>query len=133
MEDFGARDAMADEFCQEKVAECDVFVGIVGHCYGSSPEDSDKSYTEQEYNAAIATGKPRLMFLAPEDFALPMHLREPDEKWRKQQALRDRVNAECIRAPFTSPEALAWRIVQAIRNWERKASGIVQELFEGCA
>lgn len=43
MEDFGARDAMADEFCQSKVAECDLFVGIVGHCYGSSPQDSAKS------------------------------------------------------------------------------------------
>ena len=84
MEDFGARDAMADDFCQEKVAECDVFVGIVGHCYGSSPKGSEKSYTEQEYDAAIATERSRLMFLAPEEFPLPMHLREPDEKWRKQ-------------------------------------------------
>jgi tetratricopeptide (TPR) repeat protein/energy-coupling factor transporter ATP-binding protein EcfA2 len=130
MEDFGARDAMADEFCQEKVAECDVFVGIVGHCYGSSPEGSEKSYTEQEYGAAIATERSRLMFLAPKEFPLPMHLRESDEKWRKQRDFRDRVNAERIRAPFTSPEVLALRVVQAIRNWERKATGVVQELFK---
>jgi len=130
MEDFGARDAMADEFCQEKVAECDVFVGIVGHCYGSSPKGSEKSYTEQEYDAAIATERSRLMFLAPEEFPLPMHLRESDEKWRKQRDFRDRVNAERIRAPFTSPEVLALRVVQAIRNWERKATGVVQELFK---
>jgi len=130
MEDFGARDAMADEFCQEKVAGCDVFVGIVGHCYGSSPKGSERSYTEQEYDAAIATDKPRLMFLAPEDFPLPATLIEPDERRAKQRAFRDRVNAERIRAPFTSPDALAWRIVQAIRNWERKATGIVQELFK---
>lgn len=130
MEDFGARDAMADEFCQETVAKCDVFVGIAGHCYGSSPKGSEKSYTEQEYDAAIATEKPRLMFLAPEDFPLPAYLIEPDERRANQRAFRDRVNAERIRAPFTSPDVLAWRVVQAIRNWERKATGIVQKLFK---
>jgi len=124
MEDFGARDAMADEFCQEKVAECDVFVGIVGHCYGSSSKGSDKSYTEQEYDAAIATDKPRLMFLAPDDFPLPAYLIEPDERRAKQRAFRDRVNAERIRDTFTSPDDLARRVVQAIRNWEHEQATV---------
>jgi hypothetical protein len=53
MEDFGARDEMTDEFCRRKVAECDLFVGIVGHCFGSCPKGSDKSYTQQEYDAAV--------------------------------------------------------------------------------
>ena len=124
MEDFGARDAMADEFCQEKVAKCDVFVGIVGHCYGSSPKGSEKSYTEQEYDAALATDKPRLMFLAPENFPLPAHLIESDERRAKQRAFRDRANAERIRDTFTSPENLAWKVVQAIRNWEQKQAAL---------
>lgn len=118
MEDFGARDAMADDFCQAKAKECDVFVGILGHCYGSSPKGSEKSYTEQEYDAAVSAGKPRLMFLAPEDFPLPTNLREPDERWNKQRAFRDRVSAERIRDTFISPEDLARRVVQAIHNWE---------------
>jgi len=124
MEDFGARDAMADEFCQEKVAECDVFVGIVGHCYGSSPKGSEKSYTEQEYEAAIATDRPRLMFLAPEDFKLPVTLIEPDERRTKQRAFRDRVNAERIRDTFTSPEDLAGRVRQAIYNWVQEQATV---------
>jgi HEAT repeat protein len=53
MEDFGARDKMTDEFCHSKVAECDLFVGIVGHYFGSCPKGSDKSYTQQEYDAAL--------------------------------------------------------------------------------
>ncbi len=124
MEDFGARNWEADDFCRAKVAECDVFVGIVGHLYGSCPEGSDQSYTEREYEAAIATGKPRLMFLAPEGFALPMHLREPDTKWRKQRAFRDRVNAERIRDTFASPADLAWKVVQAIRNLEHEQATV---------
>ena len=124
MEDFGARDTMADEFCQEKVAECDVFVGIVGHCYGSSPKGSERSYTEQEYDAAIATDKPRLMFLAPEDFPLPASLIESDERRAKQRAFRDRVNAERIRDTFASPEDLAGRVRQAIYNWVQEQTTV---------
>ncbi|HYX24048.1 MAG TPA: DUF4062 domain-containing protein, partial [Thermoanaerobaculia bacterium] len=40
MEDFGARDWEADDFCRAKVSECDVFVGLIGHLYGSSPPES---------------------------------------------------------------------------------------------
>ena len=65
MEDFGARDKVADEFCRAKVAECDLLVGIVGHLYGSCPPGSEQSFTEREYEAAVAAGIPRLMFLAP--------------------------------------------------------------------
>ena len=116
MEDFGARDALADDFCRQKVAECDVFVGILGHCFGSCPKGSSKSYTEQEYDAAVAAGKPRLMFLAPEDFPLPSSLIESDEERAKQRAFRDRVSSERIRDTFASPDDLARRVVAALHN-----------------
>ena len=126
MEEFGARDAMADDFCQAKAKECDVFVGILGHCYGRSPKDSEKSYTEQEYDAAVATGKPRLVFLAPEDFPLPANLREPDERSNKQRAFRDRVSAERIRDAFSAAEDLTRRVVQALHNWEQQQAAADQ-------
>jgi len=124
MEDFGARNWEADDFCRAKVAGCDLFVGVVGHLYGSCPEGSEHSYTEREYEAAIAAEMPRLMFIAPEDFPLPASLIEPDEKRAKQQAFRDRVNAERIRDEFTLPEDLARRVVQAIRNWEQEQAAV---------
>ena len=120
MEDFGARNWGADGFDRAKVGECDVFVGILGHCYGSCPEGTEQSFTEREYEAAIAANLPRLMFLAPEDFPLPASLIEPDEKRVRQHAFRERVSAERIRDTFTSPEDLARRVVSAIRNWEQE-------------
>ncbi|MHC4854264.1 MAG: DUF4062 domain-containing protein [Planctomycetota bacterium] len=116
MEDFGARDWAADDFCRAKVAECDLFVGVVGHLYGSCAEGSELSYTEQEYAAAIAVEVPRLMFIATEDISLPMNLRESDDKWERQQAFRQRVSQALIRDTFSSPEGLARRVVQAVRN-----------------
>jgi tetratricopeptide (TPR) repeat protein len=120
MENFGARDWEADEFCRARVTECDVFVGILGHCYGSCPAGKEQSYTEREYDAAVAAKKPRLMFFAPEDFPLPAYLIEPDEKRQKQRAFRDQVSGERIRDTFSSPEDLAWRVVRAIHNWEQE-------------
>jgi hypothetical protein len=118
MEDFGARDNTPDEFCRAQVAACDVFVGVVGHLYGSSPPCSDESFTEREYNAAAQAGRPRFIFVAPDDFPLSATLRETDEKSRKQKAFRHRVTAERIRASFQSPEDLALAVVTALRNWE---------------
>lgn len=44
MEDFGARDWEADAFCRARVAECDIFLGLVGHLYGSSPDGREVSF-----------------------------------------------------------------------------------------
>lgn len=116
MENFGARDWEADAFCRTKVQECDVFVGIVGHLHGSCPPNSAQSYTEREFEAAA--NKPRLVFIAPEDFPLPANLIETAAKRKRQQKFRERASQNRIRDTFTSPEDLAGRVTQAIHNWE---------------
>ena len=114
MEDFGARDWEADEFCRQKVAECHLFVGILGLLYGSVHKPTGLSYTEREYQAAVDASKPRLMFLTPEDFPVPGNLMESSAQQRKQQAFRKRVSAERVRdANWTSPGQLAASVVIA--------------------
>ena len=114
MENFGARNQQALEFCRGKVRECDIFVGILGLLYGSCPEGVNLSYTEDEYVTAIEAGIPRLMFVSPEGFNVPGTLREPDEIWTRQQAFRSRVNKDQIRATFSDPDELARVVVSAI-------------------
>lgn len=122
MEDFGARDWQADDFCRAKVSECDVFVGILGHFYGSCPNGSQLSFTEREYDKAVETAKPRLMFLAADNFPMPANVRETEEKWHAQQTFRRRGSEERIRETFLLPEELALKVTQAIRNWEQDSS-----------
>ena len=43
MEDFGARDSLADDFCRAKIMKCDIAVFIIGLCYGSSPKGAKES------------------------------------------------------------------------------------------
>lgn len=119
MEDFGARDISPEEYSLQQAAQCDLFVGIIGHLYGYIPEGGELSITEQEYRAAAAADRSRLMFVMSEDVPLPASLREPDEKHEKLQAFRSKVLEEQIVAFFDMPEVLARQVVQAIRSWER--------------
>ena len=120
MENFGARDIAPVESSLQQVTQCDLFVGIIGHLYGDIPEGAEHSMTEQEYRAAAAANRPRLMFVMSGDVPLPANLREPDEKYRKLQAFRVKVLEEQIVASFDTPEVLARQVIQAIRNWEHR-------------
>jgi len=121
MENFGAQDWEADEFCRQKVAKCDLFIGILGPLYGSIHERSGLSYTEREYNAAVAASRPRLMFLSPKDFPVPADLMESKAKQRKQKKFRERVSQDRIcDADWHSPDQLANSVVTAISNWTQK-------------
>jgi hypothetical protein len=123
MEDFGARDWDVDTFCREKVKECDLFVGIIGHRFGDGPKDSKESYTQREYRAAVEASKPRLLFLAPDDFAVPANLREPEWKLDAQDAFRKELTGNkdrIVSVGFTNPDNLATQVTAAIRNWEHE-------------
>ena len=129
MEDFGARDWEADEFCRRRVDECDIFVGILGHLYGSCPAGGLQSYTEREYEMAIARNKPRLMFLAVEDMPLPANLVRDQhitkENWERSscQGFRE---PRCRRAAsgrlffYNSGRPCHTQVVQAVHNLMRE-------------
>jgi formylglycine-generating enzyme required for sulfatase activity len=120
MEDFGVRHWDVESFCLKKVAECDLFVGIVGHRFGSHPPKSKRSNTQREY--AAAKGRPRLIFLASDDFPVPANLREPEWKLKAQARFRQLIRAEdsILATDFRSPEQLATQVIVALRNWERE-------------
>ena len=118
METFGARDWESADFCQQKVGECELFVGVLGHLYGSCPRGSDQSYTEYEYETAVRLGRSCLMFVALDNIGLPVNLREPDAMWQRQNTFRERVCQEQVRDTFATPQDLALKVIKAIRNWE---------------
>jgi tetratricopeptide (TPR) repeat protein len=127
MESFGARDTDA-----RKLGEADLLLGLLGHCYGSSPPDDPTSFTEQEYDFALRWELPRLMFVAPDDFLVPFHLIEPDDKRARQQAFRARVMIDRVVASFASPDELARSVNTALANWRadrERAEEITAELM----
>ena len=120
MENFGARDTQADEFCRSKMNQCAIAVFIVGLCHGSSPDPAADSYTAREYQAAVDAGISRLVFLSEEGVFYPGVYRESDEQWQRQQAFRQRLNQELIRDTFATPEELSSKVATALGNWARE-------------
>jgi hypothetical protein len=117
MESFG-RSARAEsplDYCNSQAAECDVFVILVGHCWGSTP-DGQRSFTEYEFDSADA--HKRLVFVAADDFTVPANLIEGDVAREKQRSFRERAKSGQITSFFRDPQELATKVVLSIRNWE---------------
>jgi hypothetical protein len=120
MEDFGARTTDAQTFCPEKIAECDLVFILAGLCYGNSAPDSDRSYTELEYDHAVSEGIARLVFLSADDHFYSGYYREADAEWRKQDEFRARLKDAAIADFFKEPDELAGKVLKAVGNWLRE-------------
>lgn len=69
MEQFGARSQAPLETCLAEVAQSDIYVGIIAIRLGSIEPNSDKSFTQLEYEHAVHLGKTILIYLADENVA----------------------------------------------------------------
>lgn len=119
MENFGVRDAPPVEYCIQKVRECDIYVGIFSHYRGFELKNDRKkrSITQIEYDEAIFLNKPRLLFVAPDDFMTKFNLLGSAEVQNRQKkflnlALRDRV----VSQDFKSPDRLAASVLIGLLN-----------------
>lgn len=91
MELFPAADVEQLDYIKQVIDECDYYVLILGGRYGS--EDADGvSYTEREYEYALATGKTVLAFVHENPDTVEVGKTDKDpEKERKLAAFRGRV------------------------------------------
>jgi hypothetical protein len=131
MEDFNASNATPVEHCQNRVQQCDVYVGVIGALYGSCPPNSNISFTQHEYEAAITKGIPRLIFLTREDFRVPANLRDSDVNREAQQKFRDRVCQERIVRYFDDPKDLKAHAIAALFSLAEQTGEITRPLQRG--
>lgn len=69
MERFGAASVSPLEKCYEELEESQIYLCAIGMKYGSVDDETQKSYTQLEYEKARELGKPILAFLIDEDKA----------------------------------------------------------------
>jgi hypothetical protein len=119
-EDFGAQNSGAVAFCSDKARGADLFVGIIGMRRGWEPEgdSAHRSITEIEHDCATDAGRPRFIWVSPDNFAVPGNLHETRAEHRRQLAFRKRVmtGGEVIvsQKGFESPDQLAAAIVEKL-------------------
>jgi hypothetical protein len=125
MERFLSSSQLTIEECKCMVANCDLFVGIIAHRYGTIPDKHEISITELEYDAAVRMN--RLMFLI--DDSIPVRLESdldsgPDrwEKQKKLQGFRERICKELTPAYFKET-TLSGLVVASLERWRLSKEG----------
>lgn len=117
---WSAADNPAADECRQRVADADIYVGIIGFNYGSPVRDEPAhSYTELEYEEARARGIPTLVFLLADDNDMPFGLARGNWKYTdRQEAFRQRlVDDDLVIGTFKSPDALDNLIGQSLRRF----------------
>lgn len=117
MEHFGSTPTPPLKTCLDAVKFSDVFVGLIGVQYGSSPGRAALSYTEREYQSAKKRGIPILMFLIDmRNAAVAPHFvsGEPPDKQRRLARLKNRAQRDHTVTFFTTPDDLARHVLASL-------------------
>jgi nucleoside 2-deoxyribosyltransferase len=114
MELFPASDAQKFDLIKQVIDLCDYYVVIVGGRYGSVDDDAELSYTEMEYDYAVAQGIPVMGFLHGDPGQIPAGKTDLDSDLReKLNAFREKVEQKMVRY-WREPADLAGQVALAI-------------------
>lgn len=107
MEFFGADARAPLDVMLDKLSYCQLYIGIIGMRYGSIDKNTQKSYTELEYEKAKELGIPCLIYIIDEENALiaPKYV-ERGESADKLVVFKNKLRSEHVVKRFTTPESL---------------------------
>lgn len=133
MEYFGTRDAHPSIVSIEELEACDVYLGIIGHRYGSLSPDKRRSITHLEYDRAyelFERGKMRLLLYLADDHAVSVRsdLIENDEQRERLLRFKRIVQGRHTYYTFKSPEDLATQVAADI-HWLVVAGNVQNKDF----
>lgn len=123
MESFGARSGRSWEVIQESIKDSDLFVVIVAGRYGSIVEGEDISFTEKEYNYAVARGIPVLAFIRNTDKILAQSYDDGESRSRLNNFI-DRIRKNRLAVRWNDSEDLQVSITDSLRNEIQNTEGI---------
>lgn len=99
MEHFGSFPDAPIDRCIMLVKTADCFVMLVGRNLGTMIHGSDRTYTEEEYRAALKNSIPVLAYF------------KPGEPFPRVDAFREAIGRRHGYSYFTSPDDLSWKVV----------------------
>jgi hypothetical protein len=120
MEHLTAEDADPVDVSLRMVQEADVYLGILAYRYGTIPDSRSTSITEMEYDQAVESKKPRLMFFIHKDHPITIDQVDTGPPAEKLKALKDRIGEKRVAAFFKSPEDLRSHVVEALTKLRDK-------------
>lgn len=143
MELFPAGDEDKWDLIKGVIDDSDYYVLILSGKYGSIDEKTDISYTEMEYEYAVAQKKPVLAFIRKDLTKLPFHASEKDpERRAKLEAFHDKVKAKRNVKFFKKKDGLAAVLATSLvptmrrhppKGWVRGDQAMTPEIREELA
>jgi tetratricopeptide (TPR) repeat protein len=114
-----ARDVTPLAADHEMIDRADVYIGIYAFHYGSVAEGEEKSYTELEFEHAVARGISCLIFLMSAEHVPPGDVETTPGAQEKLAAFKARASKGRIRKEFKSAEDLRSQVIDALSQWKR--------------
>lgn len=132
MEHFAAQDSPSLEVCLEELNTADVYLGLIGTAYGSSPPDNDLSYTELEYMHARQREIPCIILIISHNAQVRVGDVDTDQARNNRLAqFRQTLMNQHTIDRFKSEHEAAWRALGALnileaRIRESAMQGVIQ-------
>jgi hypothetical protein len=116
MEDWSSDAGTSLERSLEELAQADLLIVVVGCRYGSPVANSEKSFTETEYETAKAWGLDVLAFLPSRDAKWSNEVMDPQNA-EKLEAFKKRLKNGHI-SEYSSPAELRLWVHAALTRWK---------------
>ena len=114
MELFPSADDEQFDFIKSEIDSSDYYLVIVAGRYGSRADDG-YSFTEKEFDYAIAQGKPILVFLVKDLSGLPVIKCEPDDEGRARlQQFREKARKSRLVKYYDNSDELKSQVLQSL-------------------
>jgi len=128
MEHFAAQPSPPLDVCLAELDTADVYIGVIGDNYGSSPPGEERSYTEFEYHHARAHGTDCLVFIMRDDALIGLDTHDHDQHRRELLSqFRETLMQNHTVDRFSSPHEVAWEVLAALRRLEMRRSEAVPD------
>lgn len=112
MEMFSAADEQQWKLIQRQIDECDYYIVIIAHRYGSLA--GDISYTQREYDYAIEIGLPTLGFIIEDNAPWPPDQMEQDDRKRERLlAFKEKVKNKMV-SYWANADQLNAKVITAL-------------------
>jgi hypothetical protein len=120
MELFPAADDDAWTLIERVISACDYYVLVIGGKYGSVDPETELSFTEKEFDFAVAHGKPVMAFLHSDPEAIISGKTEKTESSQaKLAAFRKKVEAKKHVKFWHTPDDLAGKVALSFANFTK--------------
>ncbi|MEV7826446.1 DUF4062 domain-containing protein [Microbacterium enclense] len=121
MEMFPASDDDAWSLIKGVIDDSDYYLVVIGGKYGSLDPAEDISFTEKEFDYAVATRKPVMAFMHGDPNALTVEKSEKSEDMQEKLAnFRDKVKSSKHVKFWTTPEDLAGKVALSFNKLTRQ-------------